>query len=134
LEPVIASYGNTSNLLNHLCCKHPLVYTQVHDKKKGKKKNSKVSSLKVNDQQTIEYTFSLGQKYEQKGKKWQQLTKKVTRCIAKDMLPISIVEKPGFKQMLETFDPRYQLPSRKHFSKTTIPVQHHTISISFNPT
>ena len=37
------------------------------------------------------------------------------------MLPISIVEKPGFKQMLESFDPRYQLPSRKHFSKATIP-------------
>ena len=39
----------------------------------------------------------------------------------KDMLPISIVEKQGFKQMLESFDPRYQLPSRKHFSKITIP-------------
>ena len=37
------------------------------------------------------------------------------------MLPISIVEKPGFKQMLESFDPRYQLPSRKHFSKTAVP-------------
>jgi len=60
LEPVAASYGNTSNLFNYLCRKHPLVYTQVHDKKKCKKKNSKVLSLKVNDQQTIEYAFSLG--------------------------------------------------------------------------
>ena len=33
----------------------------------------------------------------------------------------AIVEKPGFKQMLESFDPRYQLPSRKHFSKIAIP-------------
>ena len=72
-------------------------------------------------QQSIERAFSLSQKYDRKGKKWQQLTNKVTRCIAKDMLPISIVEKPGFKQMLESFDPRYQLPSRKHFSKTAIP-------------
>ena len=37
------------------------------------------------------------------------------------MLPISIVEKPGFKLMLESFDPRYQLPSRKYFLKITIP-------------
>ena len=33
LEPVTASYGNTSNIFNHLRCKHPLIYTQVHDKK-----------------------------------------------------------------------------------------------------
>ena len=38
LEPVAASYGNTSNLFNHLCHKHPLVYAQVRDKKKSKKK------------------------------------------------------------------------------------------------
>ena len=31
-EPVAAIYGNTSNLFNHLRCKHPLVYAQVHDK------------------------------------------------------------------------------------------------------
>jgi len=42
------------------------------------------------------------------------------------MLPIYIVEKPGFKQMLETFDPRYQLPSRKYFSKATIPALFNT--------
>ena len=119
LEPVAASYGNTSNLFNHLHRKHPLVYTRVHDKKS--KRNSKGSSSKGINQQTIEHTFGLSHKYDRKGKKWQQLTNKVTRCIAKDMIPISIVEKPGFKQMLESFDPRYQLPSRKHFSKIAIP-------------
>ena len=118
MEPVAASYGNTSNLFNHLHHKHPLVYAQVYDKKKCKKK---ASSSKGSGQQSIEHAFSLSQKYDRNGKKWQQLTNKVTRCIAKDMLPISIVEKPGFKQMLESFDPRYQLPSRKHFSKTAIP-------------
>ena len=118
MEPVAASYGNTSNLFNHLRRKHPLVYAQVYNKKKCKKK---VSSSKGSRQQSIKHTFSLSQKYERNGKKWQQLTNKVTRCIAKDMLPISIVEKPGFKQMLESFDPRYQLPSRKHFLKTANP-------------
>ena len=29
MEPVAASYGNTSNLFNHLRHKHPLVYAQV---------------------------------------------------------------------------------------------------------
>ena len=46
LEPIAARYGNTSNLFNHLCYKHPLVYARVHDKKKSKQKSSKGSSLK----------------------------------------------------------------------------------------
>ena len=51
LEPVAASYGNTSNLFNHLHHKHPLVYARVYDKKS--KRNSKGSSLKGINQQTI---------------------------------------------------------------------------------
>ena len=87
MEPVAARYGNTSNCFNHLRCKHPLVYAQVYDKKKCRKK---ASSSKGSGQQSIEHAFSLSQKYDRKRKKWQQLTNKVTRCIAKVMLPISI--------------------------------------------
>ena len=56
MEPVAASYGNTSNLFNHLRRKHPLVYAQVYDKKKCKKK---APSLKGSGQQSIEHAFSL---------------------------------------------------------------------------
>ena len=62
LEPVAASYGNTSNLFNHLRRKHPLVYARVHDRKS--KRNSKGSSSKGINQQTIEHAFSLSQKYD----------------------------------------------------------------------
>ena len=64
LERVAASYGNTSNIFNHLRRKHPLVYTRVRDKKKSKKKSSKGSSSKETSQQTIEHAFSLVQKYD----------------------------------------------------------------------
>ena len=37
--------------------------------------------------------------------------------IAKDTVPIYTVEKPGFINMVKVFDPRYELPSRKYFSK-----------------
>ena len=77
LEPVTANYGNTSNLFNHLRCKHPLIYAQVHDKKKSKR-SKKESYSKGADQQSIEHAFSLAHKYDRKGKKWQQLTNKVT--------------------------------------------------------
>ena len=50
-----------------------------------------------------------------------ELTRSVTYCLAKDMLPISTVEKTGFKAMLQRFYPRYQLPSRSYFSRVAIP-------------
>ena len=51
----------------------------------------------------------------------KDLTKLVTYCPAKDMLPISTVDKPGFKAMLRKFNPRYQLPNRNHITKVSIP-------------
>ena len=33
LEPVAANYGNTSNLFNHLRCKHPLIYAKFMTKR-----------------------------------------------------------------------------------------------------
>ena len=54
------------------------------------------------------------QKYEQKSKKWQELTDSVTYCLAKDMMPIYSAEKEGFRQLLQSFDPQYELPSRKY--------------------
>jgi len=51
----------------------------------------------------------------------RELTKLVTHCLAKDTLPISTVDKPGFKAMLQKFNPRYRLPSHNHCTKVSIP-------------
>ena len=72
-------------------------------------------------QPTLAEAFSQSQKYDRKSKRWQQLTDSVTYCLAKDILPIHSVEKPGFKQMMATFDKQYTLPGRKYFSNTAIP-------------
>ena len=61
------------------------------------------------------------QKYDRNGRKWQKLTDAVTYCIGKDMLPVHTVEKEGFANLLKQFDPQYELPSRKYFTKTAIP-------------
>ncbi|XP_051784492.1 E3 SUMO-protein ligase ZBED1-like [Erpetoichthys calabaricus] len=37
------------------------------------------------------------------------------------MVPLSTVEKDGFRAMINTLDPRYVIPSRKYFSQTAIP-------------
>ena len=45
-----------------------------------------------------------------------ELTRAITVCLAKDMLP-----KPGFRKMLEKFNSRYQIPKNDHFSRIAIP-------------
>ena len=42
-------------------------------------------------------------------------------CLAKDLMPIYSVEKDGFCQLLQSFDPQYELPSHKYFSIPAIP-------------
>ena len=54
-------------------------------------------------------------------KEHKALTNSVAYCLARDMLPLSTVDKPGFRAMLYQFNPRYQLPTRKHFTKVAIP-------------
>ena len=61
------------------------------------------------------------QPYKKKGKRYAELTNAITYCITKDSLPIHSVERTGFKAMLKTFDPRYQIPSRNYFSRTALP-------------
>ena len=41
--------------------------------------------------------------------------------IAKNAVPLSTIEKPGFQLMVSKLNPRYQLPSRRHFSDYEIP-------------
>ena len=45
----------------------------------------------------------------------------ITYAIAKDSMPFTTVEKPGFTRMLKVFDHCYEPPSRKYFSKTAVP-------------
>lgn len=115
---VSAKSGNTSNLFSHLKHKHPRQYADLQSTrtstKAGESSQKRPSS---SDQPTLQQT----QAYPRSSKRWQQLTDSVAYTIAKDGLPFTAVEKPGFKRMLATFDRRYEPPSRKYFSKTAIP-------------
>lgn len=45
-----------------------------------------------------------------------QITEALVSFIAGSLTPLSVVENPEFKFLIESLNPRYQLPSRKHFS------------------
>ena len=120
---VRASGGNTSNLLSHLRTHHPSQYTQVlqSQKCKEKEKPSNAYSSSATNQSSIPELFTRAQKYEKSTKRWREITDSVTYCISKDMLPIYTTEKEGFRRLVETLDPRYEMPSAKYFSNTAIP-------------
>lgn len=59
--------------------------------------------------------------YDPKRVQAQQLNHAVTYFLAKDMQPYNTVEKPGFKAMVAKLNPRYKIPSRKHFAEQEIP-------------
>ena len=48
------------------------------------------------------------------------MTKALVNLIAGDLLPLSLIDSPRFRALLGTSDPRYTMPSRKHFSKTLL--------------
>ncbi|XP_063742293.1 E3 SUMO-protein ligase ZBED1-like [Eleginops maclovinus] len=120
---VVAGGGNTSNLLHHLSRKHVVEYqecmklrsapsTSAGNTGKAKEKSS---------QMTLRDAFARGTAYDKKSKRWVEITNSITIHIAKDMVPLSTVEKEGFTKMIHTLDPRYEIPSRKYFSQVAIP-------------
>ena len=50
-----------------------------------------------------------------------RVTRKIGEMIAIDCQPLSIVSDPGFSRLMNTVEPRYQLPSRKYVTDKVIP-------------
>lgn len=55
------------------------------------------------------------------GNRATAITKSIGVFIAKDMRPYSVVENEGLQHMINMLEPRYDLPSRLHFSDKVIP-------------
>ena len=63
----------------------------------------------------------LKNKLPRSGNRATAITKSIGVFIAKDMRPYSVVENKGFQHMINVLEPRYDLPSRVHFSEKVIP-------------
>ena len=80
--------GNTTNMISHL--EFNLEYLKV----KGKATN--VLRRTINSQPSINEVFCQLEPLSTHLKRWKILNKSVSQCIAKDMLPVSIVINVGF--------------------------------------
>ena len=83
------------------------------------------SSSVSSGQRTIAASLEKTRMLSSKSREYKELTNAVTYCLAKDLLPIYSVEE-GFKTMLKSFNPKYQLPSRHYFTRVAIPTLYTT--------
>ena len=117
---VVVRNGNTSNLKSHLRYNHKAVHSQLKQVTDLSTHPSTKEKLPTN-QPCLAASFEKSVPYSHQSKRWKDLNKAVAHFICKDWLPVYTVEKEGFRELMTTLDPRYELPSRVHFSKTIIP-------------
>ena len=109
---VPAKGGNTSNLITHLRDHHPDKYSEAWPKVAKKACSTKGKFV----QPTLHELQERSMKYPSQSNITKELNSAVTFYLATDMQPISSVERPGFRHLISKLNPRYQLPSRKHFT------------------
>ncbi|MBN3304884.1 LRC59 protein, partial [Amia calva] len=63
-------------------------------------------------------------------KQAQELNVAVAYFIAKDMMPFQIVEKFGFRKLVEKLNPTYNLPSRTFFSTKAVPKMYNELRVN----
>ena len=111
--------GNTSNLFSHLRTRHPAKYEiAVKAKKQQQERKRKRGNKGLPSTSAIKEPFRRMAKHDKNLKK--NITNAITMYLAKDMVPIYTLEKPGFKQLISMLDKQFELPSRKYFTKTAI--------------
>ena len=116
--------AKNANLYSHLKNCHPDKYIEV--KPPGLLSAVGASSSVSSGQLTIAASLEKTRMFSSKSREYKELTNAVTYCLAKDLLPIYSVEKEGFKTMLKSFNPKYQLPSRHYFTRVAIPTLYTT--------
>ena len=109
---VLAKASNTTNLFQHLCEHHPAVYAELGPRKQPKRETSTV-------QPTLGSVVMKSALYSSGSSQAKDMNRAVAYHIAKDAVPLSTVDKPGFWFMVSKLNSRYQLPSPKHFSDHT---------------
>ncbi|KAJ8346731.1 hypothetical protein SKAU_G00281320 [Synaphobranchus kaupii] len=96
--------GNTTNMRSHLFRHHPDLASE--EKTAG-------------SQPTIDSVFKA--KLPFASPRAASITKSIAGFICKDLRPYSVVENEGFRRMLTTLEPRYEVPSRRYFTDKAIP-------------
>lgn len=110
-------HSNTTNLSNHLLRCHGI----SHNANRPGTSCSIPAAAAVQGNVNSAEASGLGSVFSQKlgrNSAWvKNIMATIAKFICKDMRPYSVVENPGFCEMIQTLEPRYQIPSRPHSEK-----------------
>ncbi len=112
---------NTSNLISHLKFRHTEIYKDYQTKVTAKQT---LPTTNKPVQQTLDNT----KKFDKDSAKAKAINCKVMEMIAIDDQPFSIVEDFGFRRLIEFIEPRYSLPSRRHFADVSLPALYNEVA------
>lgn len=102
---------NTTNLIRHLKNHHRADYAAFEASNQVK---AKVASGSKEPASSPLFTFMSNEKS-------KATTRKLMEFMALDDQPFSVMEDPGFRNLMQHLSPRYNLPSRRYFSDVALP-------------
>lgn len=121
---------NTTNLIGHLKNRHEAVYREYlqADQKRKTEAAKKAAATSSRTQTFIDTAFEKAKQLPSDSAKAKQITNKVMEFIALDDQPFSVVEDVGFRSLMKFMEPRYVLPSRRHFAEVCLPEIHNVVA------
>lgn len=78
------------------------------------------SSAEAIVQPTVKEAFQRQASYGPSSHRAKEINHAIAYYIAKDMIPVHTVAKPGFQKLMKTTVPLFKIPSEKFFSKTEL--------------
>ncbi|KAK3870849.1 hypothetical protein Pcinc_023961 [Petrolisthes cinctipes] len=108
-------------MFKHLKLKHHEAFSEVEEKRRQATMASSTASR--SRQATIRESFiNKGRgKYPEESPKAKAITSKLLKIITLDLQPVSIVEDPGFKELVRELDHKYEIPSRRSLMRSKLP-------------
>ena len=103
-KPVRRKQGSTTGLWRHLQSSHENLH-------------SKLTENTQTEKQAL--TF-----YDPNSQESKKITKAIAEMIVLDLEPYALVARRGFRNLLKTIAPRYQIPHRTTFSRSIIPAMY----------
>lgn len=114
---VITKGSSTTNMLHHL--KTHLV--KYEESLKLWTSCTPTKTPPPAKQMTIAASFSKATPYEKTSQRWRNITAAITNFITQDMLPISVVEKPGFRKWINKSQSQIRFVWWQTFYREAIP-------------
>lgn len=129
--------GNTTNLRAHIRTNHVTEHALIEKKRQQKVAEKMIRTSvtscsssaiqKAMKQPLLQSTLlaaSSTSKFDSDHPKQILLNEKIASMICKDLQPYSIVEDPGFREVIKAAEPRYVMPTRRTFAENIIPRLH----------